>query len=108
MLEQTRDVITRMKAAGVPRGRYSVRTKKGRYGEYRDAPQIIPYMPVDEFMEYLPGVVEAGFGVTLYYFLGLARGYNIERNPAKGRSHLWIDDLDARRYATVLATRRGK
>ena len=101
MLEQTRDVVTRMKAAGVPRSRYSVRTQKARYGEYRDDPQIVSYMSVDDFLEYLPGVIEAGFGVTLYYFIGLIRGYAIDCRPVEGRSRLWIDDLDARRYVSA-------
>ena len=101
MLEQTRDVVTRMKAAGVPRSRYSVRTQQGRNGEYRDDPQIISYMSVDDFMDYLPGVIEAGFGITLYYFIGLIRGYTIDYKPVEGHPHLWIDDLDARRYVSA-------
>lgn len=104
MLEQTKNVISRMKAAGVPRNRYSVRTQKGRYGEYRDDAQITSLMPVDEFLEYLPGLIEARFGITLYYFLGLIRAYAIERNPAQGRSHLWIDDLDVIRWAMANKT----
>lgn len=104
MHEQTRGIVSRMKLAGVPRGRYSVRTPAGRNGEYGD-PQIACFMTVDEFLEYLPGLVGSEFGVTLYYFLGLVRGYAIDWKPPAGRPHLWVDNLDARRYAMATATR---
>ena len=67
MLTQTKRVVDGLKAAGLARKDFRVRSKADKYGEYWEDPHIVVLLTDEKLTAFVPALVENGF--TVYHFL---------------------------------------
>lgn len=85
MLEQTKNAISRMKAAGFKRNEFSVKTRRNKYGEYGYA-EITLHGKMEKYEDRIPAMIETGaLNVTAFYHNGVFKYMLVKSGTGKLR-----------------------